>query len=148
MASVSIQIKGLDELIKSSKKAGAAVANELAKAVVDSSLVLQRRAFQEVPVKTGRLQKSIKTFKQGKFVGGIIAGASYAPFVEHGTKPHIIKIRTAKTLSDGKSVFGPIVHHPGTKANPFMGRTADKEKNEVKRRFEKAAETISKMIKT
>lgn len=44
---------------------------------------------------------------------------------EFGTKAHDITVNTAKVLSDGKNVYGTVVHHPGTEATPFARPTMD-----------------------
>ena len=45
--------------------------------------------------------------------------------VNDGTKPHIIRPKNAKALAfkiGGRVVFAKVVHHPGTKAQPFLDR--------------------------
>lgn len=45
--------------------------------------------------------------------------------VNDGTRPHIIRPKRAKALRfrvGGKVVFARIVHHPGTRARPFLDR--------------------------
>lgn len=86
------------------------------------------RAKVLAPVDTGRLRGSIK--KRRKFtVRGpgweVFTNVEYAPYVENGTRPHIIRPRTKKALRfrvGGQTVFATIVHHPGTKAQPFLSR--------------------------
>ena len=86
---------------------------------------------QEAPVRTGRLRRSIQsTLKRGKdFVEAFIGPTvSYAVFVERGTKPHIIRPVYARYLRfevAGRIVFAREVHHPGTRPNPFVRRTAE-----------------------
>lgn len=49
----------------------------------------------------------------------------YAPYIEEGTKPHIIRPRKAKALRfkiGGRIVFAQIVHHPGTKAQHILSK--------------------------
>ncbi|MET8609827.1 hypothetical protein [Streptomyces misionensis] len=46
-------------------------------------------------------------------------------YVLEGTRPHIIRPRRAKVLRfevDGRVVYSSVVHHPGTRANNFLGR--------------------------
>lgn len=50
---------------------------------------------------------------------------SYAPYVNDGTRPHIIRPRTRQALKftvGGRTVFAKVVHHPGTRPNPFLDR--------------------------
>ena|SRR3990167_3924947 len=144
---VSIQIKGLDKLIKNFKGSPLLLKKEIGKTVRDSELMLQRTSKKEVPVQTGNLQKSISILSRvNPFSGGITAKAKYASAVEYGSRPHIIKARSAKVLANKKTgqVFGRTVRHPGTKANPFMHRTADKEKGSILKKFELALDNIAK----
>ena len=54
--------------------------------------------------------------------GDITVGdsAPYALDVEFDTKPHIIKAHGNYSLRSGSHYFGQIVHHPGTKAQPYL----------------------------
>ena len=44
----------------------------------------------------------------------------YGPSVEYGSKPHIIKAKNAKVLTDGKTFFGKQVRHPGTSPQSYL----------------------------
>lgn len=140
---ITLEIKGLDRIIKNFSKSSGIVREYTSKAIRSAELFLKDTARKEVPFKTGRLQKSIQVLSQTQpFSGGITATAKYAAAVEFGSSPHKI---TAKGggLSDGKTFFGKSVMHPGTKANPFMQRTADSKKELVERIFTDAAEKIA-----
>lgn len=80
---------------------------------------------EKAPVRTGRLRQSITTrIETGKVTVG--PTASYAPYVEYGTKPHIIRPVHAKALAfevGGSLVFAKLVHHPGF-AGRFFARGA------------------------
>lgn len=87
------------------------------------------RAKVLAPVDTGRLRASIRVerrsilgLRQRWTVGSDV---EYAPMVNDGTKPHIIRPRTKKALKfkmGGKTVYAKVVHHPGTRARPFLDR--------------------------
>lgn len=51
----------------------------------------------------------------------------YAVFVEFGTKPHVIRSHGDYPLRNAKTgqTFGRVVHHPGTKAQPFLRPALD-----------------------
>jgi len=53
------------------------------------------------------------------FVGTI--GTIYAVYLEDGTRPHTIKIKTRKVLSDTFQFYGKQVKHPGFKPRPVWG---------------------------
>lgn len=96
-----------------------------------------------VPRKTGNLGRSIHVERVTAREAFTVASEAYGPHVEFGTRPHVIRpknrrylrfpaagvpttlagrVRTgsARALGAGAFVFAKIVHHPGTKAQPFM----------------------------
>lgn len=90
------------------------------------------QAKQNAPVDTGNLARSVEEVPL-RFSSpysadfGMIARAHYARFVEDGTRPHVIRPRTAKALRftvGGQVVFARYVNHPGTRARPFMRNAA------------------------
>src|ERR1700761_1907246 len=76
-----------------------------------------------VPIKTGYLVQNW-AFEVGNLQARWYPKAKYAPYVEFGTAPHIIRPVKAKVLANEETgqIFGTLVHHPGTKANPYMER--------------------------
>jgi len=93
-------------------------------------LKIVREAKKRCPVDTGRLRSSINT-KLDESGYGIKVGSNvdYAPDVEFGTSPHIIKPKEAEALhwedEDGDH-FAQEVRHPGTPATPFLRPSIDK----------------------
>jgi len=88
------------------------------------------RAKVLAPVDTGRLRASIgppvysRTWTLRPQVT-VAADVSYAKYVHDGTRPHIIRPRTAQALRfrvGNQIVYAKIVHHPGTRARPFLDR--------------------------
>lgn len=87
------------------------------------------RAKVLAPVDTGRLRASIRiesrrtfTFRSVYTVGSDV---EYADMVHGGTRPHIIRPRNAQVLRfkvGGRFVYAKLVHHPGTRAQPFLDR--------------------------
>jgi len=77
--------------------------------------------IKRVPVDKGLLRQSIRWVKEGDSIG--IKILDYGKYVEWGTPPHVIYPKNAKALhwkSGGKDVFAKVVHHPGTRAQPFI----------------------------
>lgn len=71
---------------------------------------------------TGRLAASIVTSSELRtpyWWFKIHARAPYALAHHRGTRPHLIT-GDMKFRTHGKTVHARIVHHPGTKANPFL----------------------------
>jgi hypothetical protein len=85
-------------------------------------------AFWNAPRKTENLASTIvKEVLDGE--ASINVQASYAAYVVKGTRPHIIRPANGSVLAfegaGGKMVFTRLVHHPGTKPNPFMQIAAE-----------------------
>jgi hypothetical protein len=77
--------------------------------------------------RSGNLRSSIHAFRQPG--GEIVVGptADYAEYVEYDTRPHIITSRGPWPLRNRETgaVFGRVVHHPGTRGQHFVEKTAD-----------------------
>jgi hypothetical protein len=101
---------------------------------------IQLRAVAEakslVPRKTGHTARTIAPGGIGDRYA-IVQAAGAAPYLEFGTRPHIIRPRTKGMLSwpangsgrrlsgrartnSGRRIFARVVHHPGTKPQPFL----------------------------
>lgn len=95
-----------------------------------------RRAKETVPRRTSALGRSIHPGSHGKDFAIVEATAPYAAYVELGTRPHVIRPRTKSVLSwtegkrlsgrarsgaaAGRRFFARVVHHPGTKPQPYL----------------------------
>ena len=90
-------------------------------------------AKRQVPVKTGRLKRSLRVYNPSRYGQGqtlrIGTSVPYAKYVHNGTKPHMIypkrkmvlKFRSGSVIgTSGGEVFARQVHHRGTKANRFL----------------------------
>jgi hypothetical protein len=91
-----------------------------------------------VPVKTGNLRRTIRpgtiTATEGQLLAGGERNVGYARDVEQGTRPHVIRPVRRKALAWGgprrlsgslrsgaqATTFATIVHHPGTRAHPYL----------------------------
>ncbi len=77
------------------------------------------------PKRTGRLAESIEFHLDGHTLI-VAAHTPYAAYVELGTRPHVIMPRNALALrwydGGGFPVFARIVHHPGTRPEPYLRR--------------------------
>lgn len=86
------------------------------------------------PVDTGRLRASIKGKASRTWTlrpqYTVSSNVDYAPMVHDGTRPHVIRPRTKQALKftiGGQVVFARVVHHPGTRARPFLDRALAEE---------------------
>lgn len=95
-------------------------------------------AFYGAPWKTGKLAQSIVK-NVGETEASIEALAPYAVYVVKGTAPHEVRPVNASCLAfkamNGEMIFTRLVHHPGTKPNPFLQRAADIAREKVNETF-------------
>ena len=124
------------EVIKLSNE----VEEDVKKVVKNSAFNIERNAKSSASVKTGHLRRSIST-KIGDMEATIhTSNLKYAPMVEFGTRPHIIRAKNKKALY-WKGATHPVkqVNHPGSKAKPYLIPAFEKEKDQF---LEKLKEVI------
>lgn len=153
MNNVKVEIKGLGKLDDALRKAPVFTLNEISKAVQKSALTVQNNAIKESPVNKqtggGNLRQNIRMTMETKTRAAVISKAPYSIFVEEGTRPHEIKVKYKKVLANKRTgqVFGKVVHHPGTRANPYMQRALTGSKQAIDEFFKKAVLNIIKSLK-
>ena len=116
------------------------IKDDVRKVVKNSAFNIERNAKSSASVKTGHLRRSIST-KMGDMEATIhTSNLKYAPMVEFGTKPHIIRAKNKKALY-WKGANHPVksVRHPGGKAKPYLIPAFEKEKDQF---LEKLKEVI------
>ena len=116
------------------------IKDDIRKVVKNSAFNIERNAKSSASVKTGHLRRSIST-KMGDMEATIhTSNLKYAPMVEFGTRPHIIRAKNKKALY-WKGAKHPVkkVNHPGSKAKPYLIPAFDKEKDQF---LEKLKEVI------
>jgi hypothetical protein len=95
-------------------------------------------AFWNAPKRTGKLASTIvKEVSDCKASINVLA--PYAMYLVKGTRPHIIRPVNASVLAfqsvSGKMVFARLVHHPGTKPNPWMQQAAEYSRSKAEETF-------------
>ena len=116
------------------------IKDDVRKVVKNSAFNIERNAKSSASVKTGHLRRSIST-KMGDMEATIhTSNLKYAPMVEFGTRPHIIRAKNKKALY-WKGASHPVkqVNHPGSKAKPYLIPAFEKEKDQF---LEKLKEVI------
>jgi HK97 gp10 family phage protein len=118
---LSIALKGLPLKIER---------NIMRSALVSGARIIADEAKANVPVKLGRLKKSVRVSsrsKRGMVEAKAKAGgkkAFYANFVEFGTAAHAITASAGKLLAftskSGKKIVIKSVYHTGAVSKPFM----------------------------
>lgn len=135
---MGVDIRGLPQLRKRLFAVQKAPKPILARVQLDAV----KAAKDLVPRKTGNLSRSISRGSLTPTFAIVKATANYAGYVELGTRPHEIRPNRAKVLAWASSpsgrrlsgtprrgaamTFARLVHHPGTKPQPFLVPGAQK----------------------
>lgn len=124
---MEIQIKLLNakELAAAFRKAPSIAIKEFGKVIGKTAFKIEGDAKRKAPVNKqsggGNLRQSIssRTLTASAVVA---ATAKYAAYVDQGTRPHIINVVNRKVLANKRTgqFFGRVVHHPGTRKQPFF----------------------------
>lgn len=147
---ITIRIKNIDQIQMLFRKAPAKMTRELNLAVDRVITKVDATAKRKAPVNKrgggGNLRQSIRSRMTGVARGVIEVGAKYAIYVHEGTRPHIIKVVNRKVLANRREgrIFGKIVHHPGTRAQPFLQEALDQEQGFIDKQFVKAVTNVLK----
>lgn len=137
---INVRVSGIDKLL--SKLDPKHMTRALDRGLDDIVVQLGAKVIHEAPKKTGNLRRSVHPGPRSHLERTIVIGANYAAAVNNGTRPHIIVPRNRKTLrfaadasgrrlsgrprSGADVVFAREVHHPGTRANPFIKRAVER----------------------
>lgn len=140
-------LEGVDEFIDALGASPAVVYAANLDAMRKSVFLVEAEAKALVPRRTGRLFSSIQgDVAAGDEIQGTVGtNVEYAPFVEFGTGPHDIAPVHALALHfeiGGRSVFAARVHHPGTKAEPYLGPALERSKPSIIGFFRDAAQKV------
>lgn len=131
-ADFSVKLEGFDTL----KARTEALPQKLQRNILRGGMraavgVIRKLAREFVPVRTGKLRRSIRasarSFRDGRLVGTVTSGgkgAWQANIIEVGAKPHKIRARRGKALSIGRGGYVKQVDHPGHRAYRYMERAA------------------------
>lgn len=118
------------------------------KAIVAAQAILAKYTTgATVPIRTGYLVQNW-IFDVGNLIARWYPRAEYAPYVEFGTAPHIIMVKNKRVLANAHTgeIFGTVVHHPGTKPNPFMERIIAAAQPDINALFGQALEKVNEAI--
>lgn len=132
--------------------------NALKSAMIAGARVVRDEARANVPRKSGKLAKSIKTSSPRAFTGGaasvkvkLLGPHSFVgTFLEYGVSPHLIArtgagqgkvaiqkavdgkgVVSTKAMKIGEDFVSGIIMHPGIVARPFLRPALDRKQGEV-----------------
>lgn len=132
MSTNTVSVKGLAELQAFLNQLPAKLeANVLRSALRAGARQVQQEARRLVPIKSGRLRAGIKistSSRRGKVTAKVKTTGKHAylaPWLEYGTRPHVIKPgkRRRALAINGRVVTA--IDHPGAQPKPFMRPALD-----------------------
>ena len=136
--SLRIEIHWADEVTKKlSKLWKEDLKSARNKRLTQSAILLQWASKKETPVDNWILRKSIKYAVHNDYAV-VYSNLFYAPFVHEWTRPHLIRPVKKKSLfriDENWGHFAKLVHHPGSKENPFFTRAVDQNKSRILQMF-------------
>ena len=161
MAAFEIKINKIDEIRAALAKYSENSSVYLSRAINASLVILVKTTGKDsvFKFKAARGERSgllALSFGQGRklstpsdLTGSVGPTVDYAKYVEFGTAAHIIQAINKKVLANRKKglIFGKVVHHPGTAANPFMERIIEASSPEINQTFDRALQLILDSVK-
>jgi HK97 gp10 family phage protein len=145
---IVLSIRNLPAVRAAYQAAPQRMSTEARDAVARSVFTVESNVKREAPVNKGsgggNLRQSVKGRMTGVASGVVRVEASYGVFVEEGTRPHMIRVRTKRVLADisTKQIFGTVVRHPGTRANRFFTRGVDRSRPAIEGHFTAAVRRV------
>ena len=143
----NVEITGISQLVAAFAEAPAIATPILQKSLSASQAILAKYTVKgTVPWRTGFLAQTFRA-DISNLILRWFPTASYAPYVEFGTKPHTI-LPTNKMALYWPGAAHPVksVNHPGTKPNPFMERIVAAAQNDIDAIFGSALTQIVQAI--
>ncbi len=150
---LSIKIQNLDKLKAAFQKAPAIATSEFGRAIERTAFKIESEAKRNAPVNKqsggGTLRQSISSRMTGKASAVIESKAKYSAYVDQGTRPHIIRVKNARVLANRRTgqIFGKIVHHPGTKSQPYFSTAVKAGEKFVNNELQTALQNVLNSIK-
>lgn len=145
--SLSVEVVGLDKLMRDVERAGGDARKLTKAAIVNSVNRIQSNARSMAPHRTGTLQRSILTdvnYPEGK----VSVGEKYGIYIEEGTGIYAgqgrITPKRAKVLAftvGGKQMFAASVK--GMKARPFFKPGVEKSADYIADQFVKVIDKLA-----
>lgn len=151
---MEIQIKLLNAkaLAAAFKKAPEIATAEFGRAIRKTAFKIEGDAKRKAPVNKqsggGNLRQLISSRMQGTKSAIVESKASYSSYVDQGTRPHIIRAVNSKVLANKRTgqFFGKVVHHPGTRKQPFFTDAVEGNQNFFNNEMNTALQTVLNSI--
>lgn len=110
--SFRIKVAGLQEFIARAAQAPALIGQALEQGVQRAALLVEGKAKEKVPVRTGTLRRSITSIvqREGDQVVGVIGtNVRYAPYVELGVRRKVARPYLVPALQESEAEIASII---------------------------------------
>jgi HK97 gp10 family phage protein len=151
MVQVQVTLRDATRWKAAFQRAPDAARREVNFALTDSVTRVAAQAVRNAPVNKqtggGNLRQSIRSTVSG-LRGQVYTDSSYAVYVHEGTRPHLIRPRGPWVLQNKRTgeIFGRLVRHPGTRAQPFLRTAAEDSRSYIERTFSDALARVASSI--
>ena len=141
---ITVTLNNYDKIRQTFEQAPVKMTREISTAIQHIIAKIHLDAVNEAPVNKqsggGSLKQSIRYNMLTPTRGIVTVESKYGIYVHEGTRPHEIRVKDKMVLANKRTgqIFGKVVHHPGTKPNPFLTRAVEKNKDYINQEFDKA----------
>lgn len=150
---ISIKIENLDALKAAFLKAPSIAAPLYGRAIEQTAFMIESDAKRNAPVNKqsggGNLRQLISSRMTGKASAIVESKAKYSEWVDQGTRPHIIRVKSARVLANRRTgqFFGKVVKHPGTRAQPYFTNAVQSGEKFISSELQTALQNILNSIR-
>lgn len=149
--SVVVEITGLDKLQAKMEKYPAISEKYINMAIARALNRIFGEEKRQAPVFTGNMRDNWK-IDIGRFEGKFSSNVPYSMAVHEGTRPHMPPVSALEAWSKKKGLnpwaVAKNIAKFGTKANPFLKRAVEAQKDQINGEFKTALENITNEIST
>jgi HK97 gp10 family phage protein len=151
VTTAQVTVTGGDDIVRKLRSLGVNMDRAQELVLRAGAEVVRTAAADNVRSASSSVASDIKIERIRDEGGGVVVGIAptrktwYAVMLERGTRPHTIAMPSGKAMKfvgSSGDAFRRTVHHPGTKAQPFMRPAADENHERIVDAVGDSARTI------
>jgi len=140
VSELGLQFQGMEDLLYAFSVLPEVTGRNMRRAVKTSAVMVQEEAQQvhRFQTRKGTLESAIDvSISTTEAVSKVFLNdgvARYGKWIHDGSRPHVIRPKNKKLLrwvQNGRFRSAKLVHHPGTKPDPFIYEAAERKRGEV-----------------
>lgn len=146
---ISIKVENLDVIQRGFARGAVEMAPLIKDGLIEAGTEIVKTERGEAPHDTGNLQRQIG-FEFQPFKISVTPNANYSAPVHEGSRPHMPPVEALKSWAKKRGInpwaLARSMEKKGTKANPFVTRTAEKIEDKINKIFQKIAEKAIEIL--